>query len=490
MKYKNLGWAIAPGVLAVIITASIPCPGATVRRVRQDGTGNYTTIQACVNAMAAGDTCLVGPGVYPERVKLSSSKSGSANQLTVLRAETNGTVETYGFDTANCNYLHIEGFGISVPTNVTTWPDLYGIAVRSSNVEVVSNYVHDVASFGIFATTASDANERIAGNRLYKVGTGIVINGTGWLVEGNEIERLVYSSSVGDADYCIFFGSNHVIRSNYWHGTSSAEIGPAHVDGFQTYDQGGTAQHVRIEGNLVADFYHQGCMLEATLYTNSFDIVICNNIFRNAVSWGVCATRGIRNVQIDNNLFIDINSSGVGINDGATGEINNNIFYNVTGWDSATPASTGTKNLWFRPGGSVGTRFTGDIRNTDPKFVDVANGDYRLQTNSPAIDAGVTVASVLNDRDGQLRPQGTAYDIGPYEYVPSTTPARLLSPRMQESNIVFTLSGDNGTSYRIDATTDLQQWSQGPTVTIVNGSAQVTNPVTAALQFFRSVRLP
>ena len=36
-------------------------PGA-VLRVRQDGSGNYTTIQACVNAMSPGDTCLVGPG--------------------------------------------------------------------------------------------------------------------------------------------------------------------------------------------------------------------------------------------------------------------------------------------------------------------------------------------------------------------------------------------------------------------------------------------
>jgi hypothetical protein len=52
--------------------------------------------------------------------------------------------------------------------------------------------------------------------------------------------------------------------------------------------------------------------------------------------------------------------------------------------------------------------------NADPLFV--TNGsDYHLQSSSPAKDAGTTIATVTTDKDGNARPQGSAYDIGAYE---------------------------------------------------------------------------
>jgi hypothetical protein len=40
-----------------------------------------------------------------------------------------------------------------------------------------------------------------------------------------------------------------------------------------------------------------------------------------------------------------------------------------------------------------------------------------LQSSSPAIDAGLTISSVMNDYVGTARPHGSAYDIGAYEYL-------------------------------------------------------------------------
>ena len=54
-------------------------------------------------------------------------------------------------------------------------------------------------------------------------------------------------------------------------------------------------------------------------------------------------------------------------------------------------------------------------------FVDAASHNYHLATNSPANDAGVALAEVPTDRDGTKRPQGTAYDVGAYERVVSST---------------------------------------------------------------------
>ena len=48
----------------------------TTYNVRQDGSGNFTTIQACANAANPGDTCLVfgntenSPRLFNERINL------------------------------------------------------------------------------------------------------------------------------------------------------------------------------------------------------------------------------------------------------------------------------------------------------------------------------------------------------------------------------------------------------------------------------------
>jgi hypothetical protein len=55
--------------------------------------------------------------------------------------------------------------------------------------------------------------------------------------------------------------------------------------------------------------------------------------------------------------------------------------------------------------------------------------DLHLISTSPAIDAGYNLASTFtNDFDGIIRPQGSGYDIGAYEYVSGGTPTPTLTP--------------------------------------------------------------
>lgn len=58
--------------------------------------------------------------------------------------------------------------------------------------------------------------------------------------------------------------------------------------------------------------------------------------------------------------------------------------------------------------------------NTNPLFVDVSNNNFLLQANSPAINAGTDVG-LTKDFVGTAVPQGSAPDIGAYEYVTSAT---------------------------------------------------------------------
>jgi hypothetical protein len=53
-----------------------------------------------------------------------------------------------------------------------------------------------------------------------------------------------------------------------------------------------------------------------------------------------------------------------------------------------------------------------NITNSNPLFVNAAGGDFHLQSNSPAINAGLIEAILATDCEGTTRPQGGGYDIG------------------------------------------------------------------------------
>jgi hypothetical protein len=103
--------------------------------------------------------------------------------------------------------------------------------------------------------------------------------------------------------------------------------------------------------------------------------------------------------------------------------IENNIFY------APQEAALYFENLEF-PGASVrhnmiygavtkvgrpkGVRFSKNWEKTDPRLV--GGTDFRLRSDSPAIDVGLPDPEVTHDADGVPRPRGTGYDLGAYEH--------------------------------------------------------------------------
>ena len=59
----------------------------------------------------------------------------------------------------------------------------------------------------------------------------------------------------------------------------------------------------------------------------------------------------------------------------------------------------------------------------DPRFVSVSAPDFHLQDRSPAIDAGTPTDAPAVDLEGVVRPQGSAPDIGAYEWHENAAPA-------------------------------------------------------------------
>ncbi|NLV37382.1 MAG: DUF1565 domain-containing protein [Clostridiaceae bacterium] len=388
------------------------------------------TISRAIECSYPGDEIIVEDGVYDEQIKFLSNRiySEAGNRL-ILRARNKHKASIGSINFKHSAFVVMDGFKLDGGSI-----DLGG----STGTQVTNNYIHD-AGIGI---KAAGNDCRVAGNYIYRCSFGINVSGTNMLVENNEIERLIFRS--GDADYFRFFGQGHTIRGNYMHGTRREEIGKAHVDGFQTFDNNGEyARNIVIDGNFIEDFYHQGFMGSGSYYYHSYDITFRNNVFKDAASWGLCIS-SLKDVKVFNNLFINMSIHGVGFrgDEGkpATGEVRNNIFYNARncyfGIDNSKYASNNIVYMSDAYKKYQQESFPNDIVNADPLFIDFNNDDFSIHPNSPAIDKGIMV-DMAHDFARKPRPNGSGLDIGPFEFQGSALPVAYI----KYSNYVSSSSG-------------------------------------------------
>jgi hypothetical protein len=83
---------------------------------------------------------------------------------------------------------------------------------------------------------------------------------------------------------------------------------------------------------------------------------------------------------------------------------------------TASPASLDEDHdLFHAPGRPVGLTVGEHSLLADPRFAGAHTGDFRLASDSPAIDNGVAVPGFDADLDREPRPLGAAPDIGAYE---------------------------------------------------------------------------
>ncbi|MFX0210562.1 MAG: choice-of-anchor Q domain-containing protein, partial [Candidatus Hodarchaeota archaeon] len=156
-------------------------------------------------------------------------------------------------------------------------------------------------------------------------------------------------------------------------------------------------------------------------------------------------------VKIYNNTMSIVGGKfGVFLTEYSTGAtVKNNIAVNGKAFNVVSGSEVNlvaNNNLWFRTDGDVvvwlGTGYTAatfaDYQNVsgqdsnsivdDPLFVDVNNNDYRLESNSPAIDAGTDIG-LSQDITGKSI-VGLP-DIGAYEYTEIAPPknVRIIFPK-------------------------------------------------------------
>ena len=278
-----------------------------------------------------------------------------------------------GIKAQSADGLRIEGCEISF-TGVRDASNAEGIDIMGSiGATVRGNYVHDIATTGIFV----------------KAGTRQAV------IEANRVERTGHAGillgSESAAQYmrngALYEASDSAARNNIVIDTGMAGLGSIAGD------------NVRFENNTVIGAARAG-----------------QAVFRAAPNQYQTASR---NIVLKNNVLVLSSSSTRPMihlyGHGGAFVSDSNIWFSPAGTYGFWRESAGGPNSYWTTleGWRSGMSADGRSRAIDPQL-DAARL-YRPRAGSPAIDAGETLAGLTTDYSGAPRLLGAAVDIGAHE---------------------------------------------------------------------------
>jgi len=153
------------------------------------------------------------------------------------------------------------------------------------------------------------------------------------------------------------------------------------------------------------------------LYLNNSTLHVYNSVLFNntAARYGTAINCYESTIYLQNSTVVG-NTGGantIQLSQNSQISIQQCIFW---GNNTTYGSSTGSGSIIFNNGIFEGTTPTGGSINTDPMFVDLANGDLHLTGCSPAVNAVVgTPTNPYNDIEGNNRIIGGVMDFGAYE---------------------------------------------------------------------------
>jgi hypothetical protein len=193
-------------VVALILVLFFLASHASIYTVKQDGSGNFTTIQAGINAAASGDTVLVWPGTYFENIDYDSkcitvaslyltTQNNNYIHSTIIDGNNNGSCVAI----INCAEMNtiLCGFTIQHGSGDFIYNTGGGINIWYSNVILSNNRIHNnQAEYG-GGIDCRDSNVELTGNTIcfnkaYSSGGGIDCSFGSEIVFNPNIKNNIY----------------------------------------------------------------------------------------------------------------------------------------------------------------------------------------------------------------------------------------------------------------------------------------------------------
>jgi hypothetical protein len=323
----------------------------------------FRTITFAYARAAAGDEIIVKPGVYTDYTAsygLRLNRSGTASAPITLRSEKRGAAVLDGGNRTDRpdvvwfsgNYNVLDGFDIKNGY-------LGGIMVYGSYNQIRNNAIHHNGNVG-------DPKSTKGQDGIYSGSST-----TGNVYWANHIHHNGRISIDSNYDHGLYLtGDNELVANNIVTHNSAYGV---HLAGYTV------VSNSKVYNNVLAWNGRSGIML----WMDFAGVDIRNNILVNNRNYGIDTYKAL----------------GTGI------QIDRNIVY-----------GNGAGTMRLNGLGSILSYLLGSNPSVDPKFTNASAGDFRLQSTSPGVDAGVKLSAVPIDFASIPRPQGTSHDIGAHEF--------------------------------------------------------------------------
>ncbi|GEM_PF-1937324 len=435
-------------------------------------TAPFRTIQKGASVIQPGDTLYIKEGVYNERV--IPLQSGTANNTIIITAYLNDRVI-------------VDGSGI--PLN---WSAIIDVTLKS-NIIIDGLYVYNSSNWGIGGEGAGNIIIRNCyTSNTYSSGI-CAWNSSNIRITDNEV---VLACNDGDEE-CITVAitADFIISNNTVHDSGPGNNGGEGID-VKDGSHNGTVcgnhvynipnrlgiyadawdkhtYNIEIFNNTV--HHTQNGFVTATENGGLLDTIkLYNNIaYSNQefgyilAGWGITnASHAMRNIYVVNNTFAGNgkNTWGGGIWLFNTAATNIVICNNICSENKYSQICMESNPVSYSLEYNLIDTFQGnwsEVRGENyiegsAGFINSAALNYHLTSNSIAISRGRTAHAPISDFDGVMRPQGSGYDIGAFEYnvcplpIPAIVPNRTLLDNFEDKN-EYTLIWDG--EWSIDANT-------------------------------------
>lgn len=344
--------------------------------------------------------------------------------------------------------------------------------------------------------TIQDLDLRYAGNHgIMLDGTGASDNSDNIIIQRNDFSYIggAYLSSARSGNGIEIYdqASNVTIKLNTFYNIYNRAVS---INGA---DADRTISNININYNIIRNCENGFALYQTNGTNTSIDNVkfVNNDIYNSGAGWGASqrpdplgygvlfwtSAAAASNIYIENNIFHTGSLGHVYVFDTW------NNFDNIT-WDYNTYYPDGNSAYYYNgstynlAGWALAKSKDSHSVSSDPLFASTSTPDFHLLRTSPAINSGTSV-SLNSDFAGTTVPNGSAPDMGAYEYIPLTVTINQAVGQSDPTNsspINFTVVFSESVSDFITGDVTLSG-SAGATTGTVSGSGTTYNVAVSGM---------
>jgi len=409
-----------PFVLAMVM-ALLFCVSSVRAQVTINVPADQPTIQGAINAAASGDTILVAPGTYSEKINFGGKAivvtSSGGPSVTTIHGGANGSVVT--FNTGETPSAQLSGF--TIQNGFQNGLSGGGISITGASPTITGNTItgnHAAQGIGIYVDGGSPVirDNLITGNNQAGAGSsglgggGIAVSSGNPQIIGNTITNNSVSNGGSGGGISIAYFSSPLIQGNLIQGNTAYNNGGGISS--SSYDSPVVVQNVIISNSSLGGGSGAGLWISPGSAPQAFtNNTVAENSGLDRTS-GIFVTGFGQNATFTNNIVVAASGQNAVTCNSIYSAVSPQFSYNDS-FSASGVAWSGICDTITNPGNI----------SADPLFTSAAT-NFHLRSGSPAIDAGNNSVSNLptTDFDNNQRILDgnndcvSTVDLGAYEF--------------------------------------------------------------------------